>query len=120
MDASEDLREDELLTGTERELDWWHRDHPTFFALSGFFTGVAYVALIPTLFFVVLRLVADTETAEQSYGWVVLSLVVPLLLVAVPRTRRFGLYMLLGVVLAALVVVGVASLLLYLLVQVDG
>ena len=27
--------------------DWWHRDHPTFAALSGFFTGLLFVLLVP-------------------------------------------------------------------------
>ena len=34
----------------QRPPDWWHRDHPTFTALTGFFTGLAFVALVPALF----------------------------------------------------------------------
>ena len=26
---------------------WWHRDHPTFSALSGFFVGLLFVLLVP-------------------------------------------------------------------------
>jgi hypothetical protein len=108
------------VSGSTKELDWWHRDHPTFFALSGFFAGVVYVALVPPLFFALLRLATSPETAERTFGWVGLSLLVPLGLVAWRRTRRFGLYMLIGVVLTAVVVLGVAFGLLFLLMQVDG
>ena len=41
----------------------------------------------------------------------------PIGLLAVPRTRRFGIYMVLGMVLTALVVLGVAALVLYYLDQ---
>ena len=27
--------------------DWWHRDHPTFTALTGFFTGLVFVTVVP-------------------------------------------------------------------------
>ena len=42
-----------------------------------------------------------------------LTLAVPLGLVVAPRTRRFGLYMLIGMVATALVVLGVAALVLW-------
>ena len=47
------------------------------------------------------------------------ALAVPLGLVAFSRTRRFGAYMLVGVVVTALVVAGAASLVLWLMVQRD-
>ena len=50
---------------------------------------------------------------------VLVALVVPLGLVAFARTRRFGSYMLVGVVVTALVVVGAATLVLWLMVQRD-
>ena len=37
--------------GRARSPSWWHRDHPTFAALTGFFTGLLFVALVPALFF---------------------------------------------------------------------
>ena len=30
--------------------DWWHRDHPTFIALAGFFSGMLCVTLVPGAF----------------------------------------------------------------------
>ena len=64
-----------------------------------------------------LRLLFDYDTAEELFPLVLVSLVVPIALLAVPRTRRFGIYMVLGMVLTALVVLGVASLVLYYLVK---
>ena len=102
---------------TERATDWWHRDHPTFTALSGFFTGMLFVTLVPGGFVGLLRLLFEYQTAEELFPLVLVSLIVPIGLLAVPKTRRFGIYMVLGMVLTALVVLGVASLVLYFLVQ---
>ena len=49
-----------------------------------------------------------------------LTLAVPIGLSAAPRTRRFGLYMLLGMVLTAVVVALVAALVLWLLITFGG
>jgi hypothetical protein len=100
--------------------DWWHRDHPTFTALSGFFTGMLFVTLIPGGFAALLRLLFEYDTAEELFPFVLLTLVVPITLLAVPRSRRFGIYMLIGMALTALVVLGVASLVLYFMVRYDG
>jgi hypothetical protein len=45
---------------------------------------------------------------------------VPLALIAIPRTRRFGRYMLLGMLATAAVVVGVAALVVWILIMTDG
>jgi hypothetical protein len=103
-----------------RTPDWWHRDHPTFTALSGFFTGMLFVTLIPGGFAALLRLLFEYDTAEELFPFVLLTLVVPITLLAVPRSRRFGIYMLIGMALTALVVLGVASLVLYFMVRYDG
>jgi hypothetical protein len=104
----------------QRRLDWGHRDHPTFTALSGFFSGMLFVTVIPGGFAGVLRLLFDYDTAEQLFPLVALSLVVPIGLLIAPRTRRFGLYMTIGMVVTALVVLGVASLVLYFMVRQQG
>ena len=101
----------------DRQPDWWHRDHPTFTALTGFFTGLAFVILVPGLFAGLLHLLVDDETAKSLFPLVLVALAVPLGLVAVSRTRRFGVYMLIGMVVTALVVVGVAALVLWVMVQ---
>ena len=97
--------------------DWWHRDHPTFTALTGFFTGLLFVTVVPGGFIGVLRLLFSFETAERLFPIVAVTLVVPAVLVANARTRRFGTYMVIGMVVTALVVLGVASLVLYYMVS---
>ena len=97
----------------------WRGDHPTLAALTGFFTGLAFVALVPALFVGLLHLMFDDETTNDLFPMVLISLVVPFGLIASPRTRRFGSYMLIGVVVTALVVVGAAALVLWLMVQRD-
>ena len=109
----------EATPSDERAPDWWHRDHPTFTALTGFFTGLAFVALVPALFVGLLHLVFDDETTNDLFPMVLVALAVPLGLVAFARTRRFGAYMLIGVVVTALVVGGAATLVLWLMVQRD-
>ena len=103
--------------GDERQPSWWHRDHPTFAALSGFFTGLLFVALVPATFFGVLSLIFDNDRAEDLFPLVLLTLVVPIALVVSPRTRRFGTYFAIGMILTAIVVVGVGALVLWYLVE---
>jgi 4-amino-4-deoxy-L-arabinose transferase-like glycosyltransferase len=101
----------------ERPPDWWHRDHPTFTALTGFFTGLAYVIVVPGLFAGILGLIFDYDTAERLFPFVLVMLLVPVALVIWPRTRRFGLYMLIGMVATAIVVLGVAGVVLWYMVS---
>jgi uncharacterized membrane protein YdbT with pleckstrin-like domain len=103
--------------GDARPPSWWHRDHPTFAALSGFFTGLLFVALVPAAFYGVLSLVVDNDRAEDLFPFVLVTLVVPIGLVASQRTRRFGTYFWIGMILTAIVVVGVSALVLWYLVE---
>ena len=103
-----------------RQPSWWHRDHPTFTALTGFFTGLAFVVLVPAAFVGLLHLLVDDETTNDLFPMVLLGLVLPLGLMASPRTRRFGRYMLMGVVVTALVVGGAVSLVLWVLMERDA
>ena len=96
---------------------WWHRDHPTFAALSGFFTGLLFVALVPALYVGGLSLLVDNDRVEELFPFVLVTLVVPLALVANKRTRRFGTYFWIGMVLTAVVVIGVGALVLWYLVE---
>lgn len=102
------------------EPDWWHRDHPTFSALSGFFTGLVVVIVVPGLFGAVLRSMFDYETAEELFPFVLLVFAVPIGLMAPTRTRRFGQYMLLGMVTTAAVVAVVAAVMVWVLIKTDG
>ena len=96
---------------------WWHRDHPTFSALSGFFTGLLFVALVPAVYVGVLSLLFDNDRVEELFPFVLVTLVVPLVLVINKRTRRYGTYFWIGIVLTAIVVLGVAALVLWFLVE---
>ncbi len=103
--------------GTTAEPRWWHRDHPTFTALSGFFAGLVAIIVVPGLYAGLLSTLTDTGTAERLFPFVLLVLVVPIGLSIAPRTRRFGLYLLLGMVSTAVVVAAVAALVLLVLVR---
>jgi hypothetical protein len=107
-------------TAPETAPDWWHRDHPTFTALTGFFTGLAFVIVIPGAFAAILSAIFDYETAEDLFPFVVLTLAVPIGLLAARRTRRFGRYMVIGMVTTLLVVLGVAALVLWVLISLEG
>ena len=71
---------------------------------------------LPGLAAALLHWIFDDHTAEDLYPFVLVFLAVPLGLAIAPRTRRFGLYMLIGVVTTALVVLGVAAVVLWVLV----
>jgi amino acid transporter len=103
----------EATTEPPREPDWWHRDHPTFAALTGFFTGLLFIILVPGVFAGLLHALVDDSTAEDLFPFVLVTLAVPLALVIVPKSRRFGRYMWLGMVLTLIVVGGVAALVLW-------
>jgi amino acid transporter len=98
-------------------VGWWHRDHPVFAALAGFFTGLVFVVVVPGAYAAVLAALLDYESAEELFPFVLVALAVPIALLVHPRTRRFGRYMLLGMVSTALVVGGVAALVLWFLVN---
>ena len=101
-------------------VDWWHRDHPVFTRLAGFFTGLGFVAIVPALYAAILRSVVSDETAESLFPFVLVTLAVPLGLLITERTRLFGKYLLFGMVVCTLVVVGVATLVLWVLATREG
>jgi hypothetical protein len=100
--------------------DWFHRDHPVFFPLAGFFTGMLYIIVVPGLYAAVLKAVVGYQRAESLFPFVLLTLVVPIGLLVPQRTRKFGRYMLLGVVSTVVVVAGVGLGVLWFLLQRDG
>ena len=114
---------DRPADAAERKPDWWPRwfarDHPTFTALTGFFTGIMYVVLVPAAFVGLLHLVVDDETTNDLFPLVLLSLGLPIGLMSSHRTRRFGGYLLLGMAVTAVVVLGVAGLVIWFMVQRD-
>ena len=98
---------DEAGVEPPRQLDWWHRDHPTFFALTGFFSGLVLAAVLPAIFFGILRAVWDDRVAEEAFPFVLIFLALPISLIVFPRTRRFGGYLLFGMLVTLFVVFGV-------------
>jgi hypothetical protein len=101
------------------ERGWWHRSHPTFAGITGFFAGMLLVTALPGAFAGLLRLLFPEERAQQLFPFVLVALVLPIVLLAKRKTRRFGIFMVVGMVITTLVVLGVASLVLYFMVQYD-
>ena len=102
------------------EPSWWHRSHPTFAGLVGFFTGVAYVIIVPGVYAALLGLLVSDTTAQKLFPLVLLALVVPLALLVPRKTRRFAQFMFLGIVSTAVVIALTTALVIWLLVQIDG
>ena len=99
---------------------WWHRSHPTFAGLVGFFTGVAYVIVVPGLYAAALGLLLSDDSAKRLFPLVLLALIVPLVMLLPRRTRRFAEFMLLGVVATAVVIGVTTALVIWVMVQLDG
>ena len=100
--------------------NWWHRSHPTFAALTGFFSGMLFVTALPGGFAAILRTVFSNETAEELFPFVLVGLALPVFLLIKRKTRRFAIFMVIGMVITAAVVLGVASLVLYFMVWNDA
>ena len=118
--GARDPRDTATLPATPAEdpqPSWWHRGHPVFAALTGFFTGLVFVVVVPGAYAAVLATLMDYEAAEELFPFVLVTLAVPIALLVHPLTRRFARYMLLGIFSTALVVGGVAALVLWLLVS---
>ena len=104
----------------EPEPSWWHRSHPTFAGLVGFFVGVAYVIVVPGAYAALLGLLLSDSEVRQLFPLVLLALVVPLVLLVPRKTRRFAQFMLLGVVATALVIGVTAAVVVWAMVQFGG
>ncbi len=79
--------------------------------------GLVFVVVVPGAYAAVLTTLMDYEAAEELFPFVLVTLAVPIALLVHPLTRRFARYMLLGIFSTALVVGGVAALVLWLLVS---
>lgn len=102
---------------------FWHRDHPVFAPLTGFFTGFLLVILALVALGSLLQEVFEYDVT--AHPWILLVAVAAVLLVNVvllvlPRSRRFARYMLFGVLATPLVILGVAALTTFLLIRSDG
>ena len=106
-----DPRDTATLPATPAEdpqPSWWHRGHPVFAALTGFFAGLVFVVVVPGAYAAVLAALMDYEAAEELFPFVLVTLAVPIALLVHPLTRRFARYMLLGIYVVYLVVICVA------------
>jgi len=103
-----------------RRPDWFHREHPVFFPLAGFFTGMVAVIVVPGLYAAILKWVAGYERAEDLFPFVLVLLALPIALLVPPNTRRFARYMLLGMGATLVVVVGVAGAVIWFLLNRDS
>lgn len=101
----------------QEHLGWWHHSHPTFAGITGFFAGMLYVTALPGAFAGVLRLLFTYQTAEKLFPFVLVALVLPIAMLVKRKTRRFAQFMFVGMIVTALVVLGVASLVLYFMVD---
>lgn len=108
-------------TGTDPRF--WHRDHPVFTPLAGFFTGVLTVVVVLGLLGAILDLVVGYDVSAHPWVFLValgVLLAVNLALVVAHGTRRFARYMLFGIITTPAVVSAVAVLTFYLLLQADS
>ncbi|MBU2698611.1 hypothetical protein ABFU82_11135 [Nocardioides sp. WV_118_6] len=92
-----------------RRPDWFHRGHPVFFPLAGFFTGMVSIIVVPGLYAAIIKWIAGYKRVEELFPFVLLLLVVPIGLLVPHHTRRFGRYMLLGMLSTLVVVAGVGA-----------
>lgn len=90
-----------------RRPDWFHRGHPVFFPLAGFFTGMVSIIVVPGLYAAIIKSIAGYKRVEELFPFVLLLLVVPIGMLVPQHTRRFGKYMLIGMLSTVVVVVGV-------------
>jgi hypothetical protein len=99
---------------------WWHRSHPTFAGLVGFYSGVVYVIAVPGLYAAILSLVFGDSTAQRLFPLVLVALIVPVAMLVPRKTRRFAQFMLLGVVLTAVVIGLTSAVVIWILIQTQG
>lgn len=115
--VDDEVTPSESGTAAAPEPSWWHRGHPVFSSLAGFFTGMLFIILVPGVYGAVLSAVFSYDTAESLFPYVLVALAIPIALLAVPSTRRFGRYMVLGIVSTLLVVGLVAGAVLWFLIN---
>ncbi len=108
------------VAGERHWWDWWHESHPTFAALTGFFSGMVFVTAVPGAFAALLRLLFHYNTAEKLFPLVLVFFLLPLGMLFSRSTRRFAQFVWLGIAVTAVVVLGVTSLVLYFMVRYNG
>src|SRR4051794_34771191 len=105
--------------GGDEEPSWWHRSHPTFAGVAGFFTGIVYVIVVPGIYATLLNAFLGEKAAARLFPYVLIAVFVPIGLLVPRKTRRFAQLMLVGMVATVLVVAVTAALVLWVLVSLD-
>jgi hypothetical protein len=103
----------------DHEPNWWHRSHPTFAGVAGFFTGIVFVIAVPGVYATLLNAFLGEKTAERLFPYVLIALLIPIGLLFARKTRRFGQLMLVGMVATVLVVAVTAGIVLWVLISLD-
>jgi hypothetical protein len=103
----------------DAEPDWWHRSHPTFAGVAGFFTGIVFVIVVPGVYATLLNAFLGEKTAQRLFPYVLIALLVPIGLLVPRKTRRFAQLMLVGLIATVLVVAVTAGVVLWVLVSFD-
>jgi hypothetical protein len=102
---------------------FWHREHPVFTPLAGFFTGMLLVVVVLGLLGAILDLVLGYDISAHPWVFLValgVLLAVNLGLVITGGTRRFARYMLLGILATPTVVALTAAVTAYILFSSDS
>ncbi len=118
-----DTPADGVAGSTDVAPRFWHRDHPVFTPLAGFFTGTATILVVLAALGWLLDVVLGYDVSDHPWAFLLavgLVFLVVLVLVALPGSRRFARYMLLGVLVTPTVVALVAVATTYLLIRNDG
>jgi len=77
-------------------------------SVGGFFTGVAWVVIVPALLAAVIgAILNNAQPAFIAAG--VLSVLPPIVLLFIPKARRFGAFWLMGMAVTAIVLAGVCA-----------
>lgn len=121
-DEGTDLALDRGAHAADRP-SFWHRGHPVFAPLAGFFTGTFLVVVVLGVLGLVLKALFDVDLSEHPGPFLVAILalfVLNVLLLLAPGTRRFARYMLFGLVVTPVVVGGASALTLYFLIKNDA
>lgn len=89
-------------------------------ALGAFFAGLLLVTVVPFGFAALLAVFFNQEVVQRLFPLVAVIFVVPAVLLARKASRRFGGYLLLGMLLTAAVILGVGSAVLWFMVTTNA
>lgn len=118
--AADEVSPEPVEERSSLKPDWWHRDHPVFVSLAGFFAGMVFIIVIPGAYAALLKAIVGYQRAETLFPFVLLTFLVPIGLLVPRHTRKFARYMLFGSIATVVVVVGVAGLVLWILIGRDS